>query len=257
MKSISNAALLSLLLVLSVSSSAIAEQQLIEVRTLRLRSEDKAKQFDSMMKDGALPVLHQAGIKNVGVFKLLDPQTDDSVLRVLVLPYPSAEVFLNYREGYVNDEFWQAAQQYLVQEKDDPAFTRIESSLLKAFSGMPTLAVPGKANGKQRIFELRTYESHSELKGKLKVAMFNEGEIGLFNKVGLNGVFFGEALVGKNLPCLTYLLVHEDEQAMKAAWKRFLESPEWDEMKRIERYQDTVSKIIKHMLVATEYSDIK
>jgi hypothetical protein len=256
MKSVTNYIGLGLSLMLIASSSVLAEQPLIEVRMVNLRSEEKAKQFDHMMEHGAMSVLHQAGIKNVGVFQPMDPQADEAWQRILVLPYPSLEVFLNYRQGYMNEEFWQAAQAYLVQGKDDPAFSRIESSLLKPFTGMPELAVPGQANGK-RIFELRTYESYSELKGKLKVQMFNEGEIELFKKVGLNAVFFGESLVAKNLPCLTYMLVHQDDEAMKAAWSRFLESPEWNEMKQKEQYQDTVSKITKHMLVATSYSDIQ
>ncbi len=246
----------------AITERVSAEQPVIEVRTVHLRSEAKATQFDRMMKDGAMRVLHDAGIENVGVFQLADPKTADTVPRVLVVEYPSLEVFWSHGEGYVNAEFWEVAQDYLMQDKDDPAFTRIESSLLKPFSGMPHLSVPAPSttegsNDTPRLFELRTYESYSEIKGKLKVQMFNDGEIDLFKKVRLDAVFYGETIVGGNMPCLTYMLVHADEEAMKAAWSRFLNSPEWEEMKKIERYDDTVSKIIKTMLVPTDYSDIK
>ena len=240
-----------------------ADQEIIEVRTVHLKSPDKAAQFDRMMKDGAMQVLHDAGITNVGVFQLAETPNHDAgdqpqtIPRVLVVPYPTFDVFLNRGDRFVSNEFWEAAKDYLQQSPQDPAFTRIESSLLKPFAGMPKLSVPGDAGGKKRLFELRTYESYSEIKAKYKVEMFNEGEIELFKKVGLDAVFYGEALVASNLPCLTYMLVHEDDAAMKAAWSRFLKSPEWDAMKKIEKYDDTVSKIIKTMLVATDYSDIQ
>ena len=83
------------------------------------------------------------------------------------------------------------------------------------------MKVPGKAKDPaQRFFELRVYESLSEMKGVLKVQMFNVAESAIFDKVGVNGVFYGQALVGSNLPQLSYMLVYEDEEDRKGAWKR-------------------------------------
>ena len=143
-------------------------------------------------------------------------------------------------------------------DRSDPNYSRIDSSLLRAFEGMPELKLPAKPKDKAgRHFEIRTYESHSIVKGMLKVEMFNKGEIELFAKVGLNAVFYGEAKVAKNLPQLTYMLVYDSEEARKKAWKAFLDSPEWNEMKANERYKDTVSKIHSRFVVATDYSQIK
>ena len=65
----------------------------------------------------------------------------------------------------------------------------IESSLMRAFAGMPTLELPfggGEAGRRARIFELRTYESHSEAAGRKKIEMFETGgELSLFRKAGL------------------------------------------------------------------------
>lgn len=233
------------------------EQQLIQIRIYQLLSQKKAENFDLMMK-AALPLLHEAGAENIGVFEKQQPAGDEEFWRFLVIPYKSGDAFLNFSQRFqINREFGLMAKYHLQAEKASPAFTRIESSLLRSFTGMPRLKVPGSGEGKKRIFELRIYESHSELKGKAKVKMFNEGEIQLFDKVGLDAVFYGEAVIASNLPNLTYMLVHDDEEAQKASWKRFLEHPEWAEMKAIEEYKETVSKIIKHMLVATEYSEIK
>jgi hypothetical protein len=80
----------------------------------------------------------------------------------------------------------------------------MESSLLRAFSGMPRIEVPPAAGQRApRIFELRTYESHSKKANRTKIEMFNRGEIGIFRRTGLRPVFFGETLVGAGQPNLT------------------------------------------------------
>ncbi len=129
--------------------------------------------------------------------------------------------------------------------------------LLLAFTGMPRLTVPGSGEGKQRRFELRTYKSENELQAFLKLKMFNEGEIELFKKVGLPAVFYGEALIASNLPQLTYMLVHDDEEAQQKAWQTFIGHPEWKALSSEEQYQIIKLQITKHMLAATEYSQIK
>ena len=59
------------------------------------------------------------------------------------------------------------------------------------------------------------------------------------------------------MPNLTYMLVHQDEESMRQAWQGFLRHPDWERMKAMPRYKDTVSKIIKRMLVPLEYSQIR
>ena len=248
------------ILILAASSLAAsgADQQLINVRFYHLHSAAKAAAFDSMMRDAAMPVMRDNGATRVGVFKPLEGEEADPNLRISVIAYRSLEELLRLKQAYAQDpDFWPKAKSYLNQDQDDPAFTRIESMLLQAFSGMPELAIPGSADGKRRIFELRTYESHSEIKGLLKVQMFNQGEIQLFEKVGLPAVFYGQAISAANLPQLTYMLVHDDAEAQTSAWAAFLAHPEWESMKNQEQYAETVSKITKTMLVATDYSDIK
>lgn len=246
------------MLLLLAANACGAEQQLIELRLYHFRSAEKAEKFDTMMKTAAMPVAKSEGIGPVGVFKVESSEALDKNARVVITPYKSVKQMLSLREAYTTDpDFWPNAQDYLVQEKGDPAYRRVESMLFSAFSGMPELMVPPSKSGKARRFELRTYKSENEIQGLLKVKMFNEGEIELFKKVGLNAVFYGEAVVASNLPQLTYLLVHEDEDAQKTAWKAFLSHPDWDALKSDEQYQIIKLKITKHMLTATDYSQIK
>ena len=75
---------------------------------------------------------------------------------------------------------------------------------------MPRLGVPALARaGKPRVFEMRTYESFGELKALKKIAMFNAGGKShlMRDLLDLSPVFYEQALVGRDLPHLTYLLL--------------------------------------------------
>ena len=248
-------------LFLIVSVAAAQERQWIQVSTYHLTSEAKAKQFDAMM-ESAVGIQKDLGANPLGVFQLAesDDKQEFPHQRIVISSFDSAETMLTANDAYRgNSEFWSAAQDYLMQEPDDPAFTRIDRTLLYAFEGMPKLKVPGSAEGKKRLFELRTYESYSELTGLIKVMMFNDGEVELFEKVGLPAVFYGHAVAGGNLPQLTYMLVHDDADAQKTGWDKFIKSPEWKALQEKDPYagKKLVSKIKKTMLVATDFSQIK
>jgi hypothetical protein len=53
------------------------------------------------------------------------------------------------------------------------------------------------------------------------------------------------------------MVVHENEAAQKSSWQKFINHPEWKSLKSEEEYQIIKLKITKHMLVATDYSQIK
>lgn len=255
-------AIVTLALMVSCTSVVFGqERQLIELRTYKLRSPEMAKLFDRTMQEAGLPAMKRQGIGPVGVFQPTEmaEEDGDEILRYVLIPYPTAQAFTNFSDRLAMDEKLRAgAQEYLTTPKSDPVYSRIESSLLKAFAGMPKLDVPGKPeSGNPRLFELRIYESHNELKGKMKVDMFNNGEIDIFRKVGLDAVFFGEALAAKNMPNLTYMLVYKDDETKRQAWGRFLAHPDWERMKGMEQYKDTVSKIISRMLAPMKYSQIQ
>jgi len=106
------------------------------------------------------------------------------------------------------------------------------------------------------MFELRTYESYSESKAAKKVEMFNAGEVETMHEVGLAPIFFGQALIGSNLPHLTYMLSAENEEAHKQHWGAFGKHPVWMKLRDDPQYADTVSKITNWFLLPTTYSQI-
>lgn len=245
---------------MSIAPASRAEdREYLEVRLYHLKSAEKAKLFDLTMKDAVLPAMKRLGIGPVGVFAPQKPEEGKEV-RYVVRPFNTLEAWATASDKLGGDsEFMAGAKDYLSTDKKDPVFDRVEVSLMAGFKGMPKLEIPElkKKDGGKRIFELRVYESHNELKAKLKVEMFNEGELDVFKKVGLRPVFFGETLAGKNMPNLTYMLVYEDDADKDAAWKAFLAHPDWKAMSGMEKYKDTVSKIIRTFLVATDYSQVK
>lgn len=254
--------LASSLVFLIIASSAIAqEREYYELRTYRLASEEKAKAFDETFGPALIEAMEAAAIWPVGVFKPIEAKDEDKgeVLRYVLAPYKNINQWATIDERLKeNGAVWEPALEFLMAEKGDKNYSRIDSSLLVAFDGMPKIKLPEKPKDAEgRHFEIRTYESHSIVKGALKVEMFNKGELDIFEKVGLNAVFFGEAKVAKNLPQLTYMLVYDSEEARKKAWETFKTHPEWTKLKGNKRYKDTVSKITSRFLKATDYSQIK
>src|SRR5690349_22673649 len=139
----------------------------------------------------------------------------------------------------------------------DPPFVRVESSLLRAFEAMPTLE-PSAAAGSAtpRIYEMRTYESHSDRAALNKLKMFNAGEVPIFRRAGLTPVFFGETLIGARMPSLTYMLTFADMAARDKAWSAFSNDPEWKSLSADAQYRDNVSAISDIILQPASHSQI-
>jgi hypothetical protein len=227
-----------------------------ELRGYRLKPGASHELLDSFLEKAAIPLLNRLGAKPIGVFTEIDPKDGPAVY--VLRTYPSLDVFaaVNTREN-VDLEFLKLGAEYLTSPKSKPAFDRIDASLMLAFAGMPKLEQPAYSlEKKPRIFELRTYESHSELKARMKVEMFNAGEIDLMCEVGLGPIFYGQALVASNLPHLTYMVSAENQEEHKKHWAAFGAHPTWDKLKNDPQYTDTVSKIVNRFLVPTPYSQI-
>ena len=141
----------------------------------------------------------------------------------------------------------------------DPPYERIESSLMVAFAGHPRLALPPQlAAGKGRLFELRRYESHSELASATKIDVFNRWEAAIFARHSMHAVFYGQTIVGAKMPNLTYLLAFDDMRDHDARWGEFGSDPEWRAIAAKPEYADPaiVSSISNVFLRPTAYSEI-
>ncbi|WP_246343542.1 NIPSNAP family protein [Adhaeribacter radiodurans] len=225
-----------------------------ELRVYTLKNETQQKLVEDYFQNAAIPALNRLGSKNVGVFTEQQPTGQTKIYAII--PYKSLDDFSKSNERLLADAtFQQKGAAYLNAPATEPAYERIESSLLEAFSGMPKMEIPAN---KPRIFELRRYESASEAAGKKKIEMFNIGEIAIFKRVGLTPVFFGEALIGEMRPNLTYLLTFDDMAEHDRNWKAFGGDQEWKKISGMPEYADAkiVSNITRTFLTPTSYSQI-
>ncbi len=213
--------------------------------------------LDAHFQDALLPALHRQSIENVGVFKPIEGLNERDDFMIVLIPFTSLDQFEKLPAQLEKDPVYQQSGiAYIDAPHDMPPYTRIESMILRSFSATPRMALPELSSPRsERVYELRSYEGATEKLYNLKVEMFNEGESDIFLELDFNPVFFSEVLSSAHMPHLMYMTTHADTTAMKENWDAFGKHPEWDRMKNLERYQNTVSSITKYLLYPTEYSD--
>lgn len=237
-------------------TAGTAGRMYYELRAYRLKAGANHDLLDGYLEKAAIPAWNRLGINPVGVFTEIEPKGAPSVF--VLLPYATLETFQTATHRLSSDsEYLKAGAPHLETPKTNPSFERLDSWLLLAFAGMPKLELPAYCREKKaRIMELRTYESHSESKAAKKVEMFNSGEIDVMREVGLGPIFYGQALVGPNLPHLTYMLSGENRDVHKEHWGGFGKHPVWKKLNGDSQYADTVSKSTNWFLTPTDYSQI-
>jgi hypothetical protein len=231
------------------------KQEWYEWRVYTLKNETQQKLVEDYFEQALIPAMNRQGSKNIGLFKELKPEAQTRLFAII--PYADINSYLEAETKLSKDGAYQtAAAAYLAAPSTAPAYDRIQSSLLKAFDGMPTIEVPEK---KDRIFELRRYESASESAGKKKIEMFNQaGEIAIFRRVGLTPVFFGEAVIGEMRPNLTYMLTFDDMAEHDKNWKSFGSDADWKKISSMPEYADSkiVSRITRTFLAPCTASQV-
>ncbi len=242
----------------AAESATPAAREYYQLMLYHLRRGPKQKLFDDFLRAAFVPAMNRIGLGPVGVFNVMTGP--DSPTFYVLVRYPTIQDFVTGQARLRADaEFLKAGAEVTNAPATDPTYVRLESSFMVAFEGMPKLEVPAGAAGNQpRIFELRTYESHSKKANAKKIEMFNVGEIAIFRRAGLTPVFFGETLVGTKLPNLTYMLVYESMAAKDKAWAAFGGDPEWKKLSTTPGYTDAeiVSNISNVLLRPAPYSQI-
>jgi hypothetical protein len=254
----SGAASLTQNLTSAAESSDKPMREFYELRLYHLRRGPKQKLFDDFYRNAAIPAMNRIGLNPIGVFTVATGP--DSPTMYVLIPHKSMESFATATARVRADEEYQkAGAEFINSPATDPAYVRVESSLMVAFEGMAKLEVPAAtAEKKPRLFELRTYESHSKRANTKKIEMFNTGEIAIFRRTGLAPVFFGETLIGSKMPNLTYMLVFDNMAAHDKNWSQFVADPEWQKLSRTPGFTDAeiVSNISNIFLRPTAYSQI-
>lgn len=256
---------LAALLLIALASSAFAihykpvKRDYYQIKVYRLKTNEQIERTDAFLKDAYLPALHRLGIPKVGVFKFIGNDTAAEKTMYVFIPLRSAEQLNDIDEKLAKDEVYHKdGDAFLNAPFNAPAYTRIESILLYAFSRMPQFQAPVlQGNPAERIYELRSYESATEQLNKKKVQMFNEGgEVTLFKRLGFNAVFYAEVLAGSHMPNLMYMTSFDNRAARDEHWKTFGADPEWKNLSAMPEYKNTVSKSDVILLHPAAYSEL-
>jgi hypothetical protein len=234
-----------------------AAREFYELRVYEMPTGNRKAVLNDYLAKAAIPAWNRIGIGPVGAFNVVSGA--NALMLYVLVPYPDMEAFLAAPSKLAADaEYKKAAADYLGTSIDNPAYTRYESWLLRAFANVPKLRVPAEtAEKKPRIFELRVYESHSETAALKKIEMFNEGgEIALFDRIGLRPVFFGQTLAGHRQPNLVYMTVHADMAAREKVWDTFRNDDGWKKLSGDPAFANTVSATTVVFLRPTAYSQV-
>jgi len=252
---------ISLLLIFALTFSSNAQdkkRQFYQLKTYTLIDEKQEGVMDAYLKDAYLPALKRANIENVGVFKLRPSNYLVANKIYVLIPFESMDQFLTLDDMLAQDKTYiSAGQAYINAKYDEPPYERINSTLMKAFTGMPMMKAPEvEGSKKDRVYELRSYESPTEATYQNKVDMFNAGgEVELFDALGFNAVFYAEVLSGDRMPNLMYMTTFPNMKKRDALWEAFFASEKWGKLKVDPKYLNNMSKADKILLYPTEYSD--
>jgi len=238
--------------------TAQPKQQYYELKIYRVADKSQESIIDAYLKDAYIPALHRLGVPVVGVFKPVEADTAFGKLVYVFTPFKTSEQYFQINDKLEKDKvFLEAGKAFLDAPYDNPPFKRYESVFMKAFSKMPAFRVPNFTTSREeRIYELRSYESATEARATKKIQMFNEGgEIGIFESIGANAVFYAQVLLGSQKPRLIYMTSYADMKSHDEHWKAFGATDGWKKLSGMEEYKNTVSKANPYLLHPTSYSD--
>lgn len=210
----------------SFPSTPTPQQEFYELRKYTLRNGPQLALAQGYFERALIPALNRLGCSPIGTFKLdVGPETPTYYV---LIPSTSVELLLSLDTRLAADpEYIRNAAGFRDAPASAPAFQRAERIILSAFTGWPKLTAPKPG---KRIFQLRTYESPSQVAHQHKIQMFNDAEIAIFTRSGLTPVFFGNTLIGSRMPNLTYMLTFPSLAELTEHWSRFSADPEWHEL---------------------------
>ena len=243
----------------AISTYAEVKRDYYQVKIYRIDKDSQESTLDHYLQSAYIPALHRLGIEKVGVFKPIEGKNGEEQFVMVFIPFTSLQEFEQLDAKLLNDiEYQEKGKAYIEAPHDDPPYVRIESILMRSFKSMPHFEVPDlDSKPSERVYEFRSYEGATEQLYERKVEMFDEaGETELFKQLEFNPVFFAEVLSSAHMPHLIYMTTFSDEASQEQHWNAFRVHPDWEKMKVMDRYQNTVSSITKYLMYPTDYSDI-
>jgi hypothetical protein len=243
----------------ALGQASEAARSFLEITTWRLHNsdEDQLSRVSNFLEKGWFPALTRGGARPVAAFSNLIGPDGPSLFSIV--EHNSLAALQETLTNLDADKDYLAAQEALASGAGMP-FVTMESSLLRSLTVMPRAVLPtDAASRKPRVFELRIYESQSAAARVKKVKMFNDAEIGVFERIGMRPVFIGESIVGQRQPNITYMLSFDSLADRERLWAAFASDPEWKRISAAPELKDAkiVANISNFMLHPLAFSPMK
>jgi hypothetical protein len=242
------------------SAKAIAPpaRQYYQLIVYHIKDKTQEQRLDKYLSEAYLPFLHRSGIKTVGTFKTANIDTARDKRIYVFVPFNSLNDFVRISQTLQeNKGLVETGSEYITSDYTNAPYIRKESILMQAFTGMPVLRKPEfKEPKSQRLYELRSYESPTELANVAKVRMFNNEELEIFDRIGSQAVFYAQVLAGSRMPNLMYLTTYSSPASREEHWKTFSNDPKWKRVSALPEYQKVVNKADIILVVPADYSDL-
>ena len=242
------------------AQEATGPREWIQIKTYVCGNVAKREALVQVFDRALIPALNRQGIRKVGVFwsdaEVNDGNAAYETRVVVVIPHPDGASFAGMDDRLLADaQYMKDAAPLFSAPMADPLYDSCSSALLRGFATCPQ--VRQVTDAPERLLQLRIYNSYTIERNAKKIAMFEGGgELAIFRTCGMEPVFFGQGLAGDQLPNHTYMLGFADKAAKVAAWKTFVNHPDWKKLKVDPQYKDTANKITNILLRPSKGSQL-
>jgi hypothetical protein len=247
-------ALAPLVALVSAAPAAETDTRVYELRVYTA-APGKLDALNARFKNHTMKLFEKHGMTNVAYFTPIDNKNNKLIY---FLSYPSKDAGQKAWKGFLADEDWKKA--FAESEKDGKLVEKVERRFLTATEYSPVLKL---AQGKDRVFELRTYTATKGNLGHLN-DRFKDHTIKLFEKHGMTNVAYWNVLKGEkdDDKMLIYLLAHKSKGAADKSFAAFRDDPDWKAAREASEKKGGGSLtekggVLSEFLVPTDYSPLK
>jgi len=202
-----------------------------------------------------MPICQKCGFGPMGFFNTeVGPNIPTTLI---IFSYPSL-TGMEARWGKLSaDSDYAAAIEEV--EKDEPAFHRVESVLLRSTAFCPPFTATPASEPPHKLYELRIYESPTNRQLGYLHDRFGGGEVDIFHKSGIHPIIYADTVFGPNQPNMAYLIPFESETHREKAWATFRNDPDWIKIRdeSVRHGGDIVRNITNMFLTPLSFSMLR
>src|ERR1700712_4014617 len=133
---------LAIILTSALNAWAAPARYYYQHKIYHFKNETQEGRLDAYLQNAYLPALHKSGVKNVGVFKPVKPDSLDRKIYVLV-PYRTWDALENTDQKILKDQtYLDAGKDYIDAAYNNAPYTRIETIITRAFVNAPEPNLP-------------------------------------------------------------------------------------------------------------------